>query len=74
MYYTSQNRSELVAYNEAVNSGEGYKGTTTTWAKIIEHPNGADYAILKHPNYDAELTLVESLSEDWFPNIEEDEE
>jgi len=68
MYYTSQNRSELVAYNEAVNSVEGYSGTTTTWAVIIEHPNGTDYAILKHPKYDAELTLVESLSEDWFPD------
>ena len=74
MYYTSTNREELVAYNEAVNTGEGYNGTTTTWATIIEHPNGVDYAILKHPNYDAELTLVESLSDDWFPNIEEDEE
>ena len=71
MYYTSINRSELVAYNESVNNGEGYNGTTTTWATIIEHPNGVDYAILKHPNYDAVLTLVESLSDDWFPPIEE---
>lgn len=67
MYYTSQNRSELVAYNEAVNSGEGYSGTTTTWAKIIEHPNGADYAILKHKKYEAELTELETLTSDWFP-------
>ncbi len=74
MYYTSQNREELVAYNEAVNSGEGYNGTTTQWATIIEHPNGTDFAIKKHPKYDAVLTLVELLSEDWFPNIEEDEE
>ena len=71
MYYTSQNRSELVAYNESVNSGEGYNGTTTQCAVIMEHPNGADFAILKHPKYDAELTLVESLSDDWFPPIEE---
>ena len=71
MYYTSQNRSELVAYNEAVNSGEGYNGTTTTWSKIIEHPNGVDFCILKQPNYNAELTLMESLSDDWFPPIEE---
>jgi hypothetical protein len=67
MYYTSQNRSELVAYNEAVNTGEGYNGTTTTWAEVIEHPNGADYAILKHPKYDAELTELETLTSDWFP-------
>ena len=71
MYYTSINRSELVAYNEAVNSGEGYNGTTMQWATIIEHPNATDYTILKHPKYDAELTLVESLSDDWFPPIEE---
>lgn len=67
MYYTSKNRSELVAYNEAVDSGEGYSGTTTTWAKIIEHPNGLDFAILKHPKYDAELTELETLTSDWFP-------
>jgi len=67
MYYTSQNRSELVAYNEAVNIGEGYNGTTTTWAEVIDHPNGADYAILKHPKYDAELTELETLTSDWFP-------
>jgi hypothetical protein len=67
MYYTSTNREELVAYNEAVNIGEGYSGTTTTWATIIDHPNGADYAILKHFKYDAELTIEGSLSEDWFP-------
>ena len=67
MYYTSQNREELVAYNEAVNSGEGYNGTTTTWAEVIDHPNGADYAIFKHPKYDAELTELETLTSDWFP-------
>jgi hypothetical protein len=67
MYYTSQNREELVAYNEAVNTGEGYNGTTITWATIIEHPNGTDFAILKHYKYDTQLTLVESLSNDWFP-------
>lgn len=67
MYYTSQNRSELVAYNEAVKSGENYNGTTTQWAEIIEHPNGAYYAILKHKKYEAELTELETLTSDWFP-------
>ena len=68
-YYTSTTSSELEAYNTLVVEGEGYDGIyTTDWASIIEHPNGADYAILKHPNYDAELTMEESLSEDWFPN------
>jgi hypothetical protein len=71
MYYTSQNREELVAYNQVVNTAEGYSGITTQWAEIIEHPNGLDFAILKHPDYDAEITLVESLGSDWFPSIEE---
>jgi len=71
MYYTSQDKSELVAYNDLVGAGEGYSGTTTTWASIIEHPNGTDYAILKHPSYEAELTLEETLGTEWFPQIEE---
>ena len=70
MYYTSQNRKELVSYNEVVNSGEGYNGTTTHWANVVEHPNGTDFAILKHENYDSELTLVESLGDDWFPDVD----
>ena len=71
MYYIGT-QAECIAYNEQVKAGERYDGVyTTTWAKIIEHPNGADYAILKHPKYDAELTIEESLSEDWFPPIEE---
>lgn len=70
MYYTSQNRSELVAYNESVSSGESYNGTTTHWANVIEHPNGTDFAILKHEKYDSELTLVESLGDDWFPDVD----
>lgn len=71
MYYTSQDKSELVAYNELVTAGQNYSGVTTQWAEIIEHPNGADYAILKHPKYDAELTELETLTSDWFPPIEE---
>lgn len=68
MYYTSTNKQDLDSYNEQVSSGENYNGVTTHWAEIIEHPNGADFAIKKHPNYDAQLTLVESLSDDWFPD------
>lgn len=68
MYYISQNRRELVAYNNLVVEGEGYDGVyTTDWASIIEHPNGTDYAILKHLNYDTELIVKESLGSDWFP-------
>jgi len=70
MYYTSQDKSDLVAYNDLVGAGEGYSGTTTAWATIVEHPNGTYYAILKHPSYEAELTLEETLGTEWFPQIE----
>ena len=71
MYYNSQDKNELEAYNTLVVEGEGYDGVyTTDWAKVIEHPNGTDYAILKHPSYEAELTLEETLGTEWFPQIE----
>ena len=69
MHYTSTNKADLEAYNKKVVWGENYDGVyTTDWAQVIEHPNGVDYAMLKHPNYDTELTLLETLSEDWFPS------
>ena len=68
MYYTSTSKSELEAYNTLVVNGEGYDGVyTTDWASIIEHPNGVDFAMLKHDDYTADLTLIETLGADWFP-------
>ena len=70
-YYTSTNKSELQAYNTLVVEGEGYDGVyTTNWSTIIEHPNGSDYAILKHDSYETELTQEETLGAEWFPEIE----
>jgi len=69
-YYTSTTKADLEAYNTLVTTGEGYNGTTTNWATIVEHPNGLDFAILKHPNYDAALTIEESLGAEWYPNQE----
>ncbi len=69
MYYTGTNKADLEAYNKKVVWGENYDGVyTTDWAQVIEHPNGVDFAMLKHPNYNTELTLLETLSEDWFPS------
>jgi len=69
MYYTSTNKADLEAYNDKVVWGESYDGVyTTDWAQVIEHPNGVDFAMLKHPNYDAELTELETLGADWFPD------
>ena len=70
-YYTSINKSELEAYNTLVVNGEGYDGIyTTDWASIIEHPNGSNYAILKHDSYTAELTEEEILGAEWFPQMD----
>jgi hypothetical protein len=69
-YYTSTTKADLEAYNTLVTTGEGYNGTTTNWATIVEHPNGLDFAILKHPNYDATLTIEESLGAEWYPSEE----
>jgi hypothetical protein len=70
MYYTSKYKNELEAYNTLVVEGEGYDGVNTKkWATIVEHPNGLDFAILKHPNYDAELTIKESLGTEWYPSL-----
>ncbi len=62
---------ECLSYDLMVTNGESYnKGRGINWGVVHEHPNDIDFAIVKHPNYDAELTLVESISDDWFP-IEE---
>ena len=69
MYYISKNKTELEWYNRKVVIGEKYDGVhTTDWSSVIEHPNGVDFAMLKHDNYTVELTLLEALSEDWFPS------
>lgn len=71
MYYTSTNKADLEAYNDKVVWSEGYDGEfTTDWAGVIDHPSGNNFAMVKHPKYDAELTLVETLGADWFPEIE----
>lgn len=67
MYYTSKYKAELESYNNLVKVAERYDGTTTTdWANIIEHPEGTQFAILKHDNYQTDLNTVETLDSSWF--------
>ena len=71
MYYIGTKR-ECESYNEHVVDGENYDGTfTINWAEPIQHPTNESFAILKHPQYDSKMELVESLSDDWLPQIEE---
>lgn len=66
MYYISENKAELEAYNQLVSDGEKYDGVSTKeWASIIEHKEGNEFAILANPKYSAELNTVESL-DGWF--------
>ena len=68
MYYISDNKSDLEAYNNLVSIGEHYDGLTTTrWANVIEHPYNGLYAILKNDKYETDLETVEALGSDWFP-------
>jgi len=71
MAYYLGTYQECINYDIIVTQGERYVDNDN-WAEPRVHPNGNDYAIKKHPNYEAELTLVESLNNDWFPNIEEE--
>lgn len=68
MFYISNNKADLEAYNQRVVDGEQYDGTTTTtWANIIEHQNGNQFAIFKHDKYhDDSLQSLEDLDESWF--------
>lgn len=75
MYYTSQDKETLEAYNEKIASGENYDGTTTVrWADVIEHHEGGSFAILKHSGYalidgEEDAPTVDSI-EDFYPPIE----
>ena len=68
MYYISDNKADLEAYNNLVSIGEHYDGRTTVrWANIIEHPITGQFAILKHEKYQTDLNTIDALSSDWFP-------
>jgi len=71
MYYIGTKR-ECESYNKHVVDGENYDGTfTINWAEPIQHPTNESFAILKHPQYDSKMELVESLGDDWLLQIEE---
>ena len=66
MYYTSENKNDLIDYNNEVTEKEGYKSTTVKWSSVVEHQNGIDYAIKKHDKYLCDLETLEELTSDWF--------
>jgi hypothetical protein len=76
MYYTSQDKETLDAYNAKIVTGENYDGTTTVlWANVVEHHEGGMFAILKHNGYqlidgEEDAPTVDSIS-DFFPPLED---
>lgn len=69
MAYYLATYQECIEYDNTVTQGERYVHNDN-WAEPRVHPDGNNYAIRKHPNYEAELTLVESLTDDWFPELD----
>jgi len=67
MYYTGT-KLKCENYNKKVTLGEGYGGSTTRWAAVITHKDGNRFAIIKHENYKAYMSLIE-LTDDWFEEI-----
>ena len=76
MYYTSQDKEELEAYNDKIVEAQGYDGSTTVrWANVVEHHEGGSFAILKHNGYqlidgEEDDPTVDSIS-DFFPPLED---
>ena len=64
MYYVTETKEELEAYNERIVEAQGYDGSTTVrWADVIEHHEGGSFAILKHNGY----PLIEGVDENDEP-------
>ena len=66
MYYISEDKQDLIKYDNKVSQGEKYdRQTTLRWANVVEHKDGGLFAILKHENYHSPLQSVSDLTE-WF--------
>ena len=66
MYYKGT-KEECENYNIHVTSQRNYDGVhSVKWANVVAHPNGEEFAVRKHENYEAELTEIESLTEEWY--------
>ena len=69
MYYKGI-KEQCEDYNAKVTLGENYQGSTNSWANITSNQNGQGFAILKHKNYQSDMTLINELPSDWYNNSE----
>ena len=58
-------KEQCEVYNDFVTEQENYQGGTTHWANIRKHPQKELYCIPKHKKYESEMTLLETLPNDW---------
>ena len=69
MYYRGT-KIECEDYNTRVTLGENYQGSTDSWANVISNHNGQGFAIIKHENYESEMTLIDKIPDSWYINQE----
>ncbi len=69
MYYIGT-KTKCLSYDSLVTKGRNYNGVTTNWSKTIKRYNKNEFAILKHNDYESDMTLVNELPSDWFEAIE----
>ena len=69
MYYKGT-KEECEDYNTKVTLGENYQDSTNGWANVISNQNGQGFAILKHENYESEMTLIDKIPDSWYNNLE----
>jgi hypothetical protein len=69
MYYKGT-KEQCEDYNTKVTLGENYQGSTNSWANVTKNQNGEGFAILKHENYESEMTLIDKIPDSWYNNLE----
>jgi hypothetical protein len=67
--YLKGTEQECKDYNNEVTIKEKYNGSTTGYATVDAHQNGADFSILKHFRYESELEVIEN-QDGWFKKTE----
>ena len=69
MYYRGT-KIECEDYNTKVTLGENYQGSTDSWANVISNQNGQGFAIIKHENYESDMTLIDKIPDSLYNNTE----
>tara|TARA_R110000782_G_scaffold146892_1_gene239580 strand:+ start:245 stop:457 length:213 start_codon:yes stop_codon:yes gene_type:complete len=65
MYYISENIKDLESYNDLVNEGENYSGTTHEWSTIVKHFEKDLFSIIVNEKYTLEFETIKNLN-GWY--------